>query len=81
MNYNPTIMEDKLTEMDVVTTKTQESYKIIKRILAMGFMDYLDQNAKQGKMCLSNMECEDIDDAFDKQDWDKLARYAQKYLK
>lgn len=58
----------------------EESYNIIKRILAMGFMDFLDANVKDGKMCLSNMECADIDKAFDEKDWDKLARYVSKYI-
>lgn len=58
-----------------------ESYNKIKRILANGFMDILDANRPQGKMCLSNGECMDIDDAFDKQDWDKLSRYVDKYSK
>lgn len=56
------------------------SYNKIKRILAMGFMEFLDEHRKDGKMCLSNMECADIERAFDNQDWDKLARYMDKYL-
>lgn len=55
-------------------------YTSIKRLLAIAFMHYLDQNRKDGKMCLSNMECTDIDKAFDTQDWPKLRRYAEKYL-
>ncbi len=57
-----------------------EEYQKIKKLLALSFMDYLDNNRKEGKMCLSNMECADIDKAFDTQDWDKLFRYSEKYL-
>lgn len=57
-----------------------EDYEYIKRILAIGFMHYLDDNRTPGKMCLSNGECADIDKAFNEQDWAKLARYANKYL-
>ena len=59
--------------------RMRESYEKLKRILAKGFMDFLDENKKEGKMCLSNMECEDIDKAFNEQDWDKLNRYIVKY--
>lgn len=52
----------------------------IKKVLANGFMKFLDDNRKEGKMCLSNMECDDIDRAFDEQDWPKLARYLDKYF-
>lgn len=60
--------------------RMSESYQKLKRHLACAFMDYLDNYRRLGKMCLSNMECEDIDKAFDEKDWDKLARYAKKYL-
>lgn len=55
-------------------------YEHIKGFLAIAFMHYLDQNRKDGKMCLSNGECADIDKAFAAQDWEKLNRYAEKYL-
>ena len=57
-----------------------EEYGKIKKILSIGFMHFLDENRKDGKMCLSNGECADIDRAFDNQDWAKLERYAKKYL-
>lgn len=56
-------------------------YARIKGLLAIAFMHYLDQNRKPDKMCLSNDECADIDKAFAAQDWAKLNRYAEKYLK
>ena len=55
-------------------------YERIKGYLAIAFMNYLDEKRKDGKMCLSNGECADIDKAFNTQDWSKLARYADKYL-
>ena len=47
--------------------------------LAIGFMNYLDNHRPEGKMCLSNAECEDIDKAFKNCDWDKIMRYVKKY--
>ena len=43
------------------------------------FMDYLDRNRPRWKMCLSNGECKNIDDAFQRKDWAMLLRYAKKY--
>ena len=57
-----------------------EEYLKIKAVLCIAFMDYLEKNRPENKMCLSNGECADIDDAFLKQDWAKLMRYAKKYL-
>ena len=58
--------------------KDYENYEKIKRCLAISFMHYLDAIRPEGKMCLSNGECADIDKAFDEMDWDKLARYLEK---
>ena len=58
-----------------------EDYDKIKKTLAIAFMNDLDANRPEGKMCLSNMECADIEDAFKVGDWDKLFRYAEKYIK
>lgn len=55
-------------------------YKTISKILSLGFMHYLDDNRQEGKMCLSNAECEDITKAVSEQDWIKLERYAEKYV-
>jgi hypothetical protein len=55
------------------------AYNKVKGILSLSLMTYLDLNKPQGKMCLSNGECADIDRAFDWQDWDKIFRYIQKY--
>ena len=56
-----------------------EDYNKIKKILALGFINFLDDIRPEGKMCLSNGECEDIEKAFDGQDWSKLCRYLEKY--
>lgn len=56
-----------------------DSYYRVKGYLSIAFMNYLDSIAPEGKMCLSNMECADIDKAFDEQDWAKIERYIRKY--
>ena len=61
--------------------KQNENYEKIKRFLAISFIHYLDEIRSEGKMCLSNGECKDIDKAFDEMDWDKLARYLEKTMK
>ena len=50
-------------------------------VLAVALMDYLDNNRPKGKMCLSNGESKNIDDAFDLGDWDMVFRYIEKYIK
>lgn len=55
-------------------------YESISDILAIGFMDYLNRNRTEGKMCLSGWECDDIMKAFRKQDWERIERYKNKYL-
>ena len=61
----------------------KDSYKdgfvTARRTVARVFMQYLDENRPEGKMCLSNGECEDIERAFIAGDWDKIIRYANKY--
>ena len=54
--------------------------KNLQRTLALGFMNYLDENRQEGKMCLSNAECEDITKAVSEGDWEKLKRYTEKYI-
>ena len=50
------------------------------RDYAITFWTYLDENRPEGKMCLSNGECADIEKAFIEHDWAKILRYAKKYL-
>ena len=47
---------------------------------ALSFIKYLDTHRYEGKMCVSNGECEDIEDAFHNAMWDKLHRYYCKYI-
>ena len=54
-------------------------YDELKGSLSLAFIHFLDENRSPGKMCLSNMECEDIEEGFRTQDWPKLLGYLQKY--
>lgn len=47
---------------------------------ALSFINYLDAHRYIGKMCMSNGECEDIENAFHNGMWDKLHRYYCKYI-
>lgn len=49
------------------------------RDYAITFWTYLDEHRPEGKMCLSNGECADIEKAFIEHDWAKILRYAKKY--
>ena len=64
-------------------TQLKEAYKdgfqTARHAIALAFMNYLDENRPDGKMCLSNGECEDIDKAFKEGDWAKVMRYYEKY--
>ena len=57
----------------------EKIYQSAKHDLAIRFMNYLDENRPDGKMGLSNGECEDIDKAFKENDWAKIMRYVEKY--
>lgn len=57
----------------------KEMCRGIEHSLATEFINYLDNNKPEGKMCLSNGECEDIDKAFKENDWAKIIRYVKKY--
>lgn len=57
----------------------KEIYQAARHDLAIKFMNYLDENRPEGKMSLSNGECEDIDKAFKENDWAKIMRYVEKY--
>jgi len=48
---------------------------------AISFIEFLDKNSYEGKMCVSNPECEDIVNAFVEKDWAKLVAYVNKYLR
>jgi hypothetical protein len=50
------------------------------KYVARQFMNWLDASTPEDKMCLSNMECEDIENAFLKDDWARIANYIKKKL-
>lgn len=58
----------------------EESYNIVKEHLSLAFYDHLNSYKRIGKPRLTSEEQDDIFDAFDKQDWDRLAEYVQKYF-
>ena len=47
---------------------------------AINLITWIDYNAAEGNMCLSNMECKDITDALVNCDWDKIYAYIKKKL-
>ena len=49
-------------------------------VLALGFIHFLNENRQDGKMCLSNAECQDIMDAFLNKKWERIKQYSDKYL-
>lgn len=66
-----------------VTLSEEEQNRFAKCVLtscASSFIDYLDAHKYEGKMCVSNGECEDIENAFHNAMWDRLHRYYCKYI-
>lgn len=63
---------------------TEEDAKIyfesVQKGLGLSFINYIDEHRDKGKMCVSNMECEDIISAFVAKDWAKINRYYNKYI-
>ena len=57
----------------------KDGFQTSRYAIASAFRNYLDENRPDGKMCLSNGECEDIDKAFKGGDWAKIMRYYEKY--
>ena len=61
----------------------EEQNRFAKGVLtscALSFIDYLEAHKCEGKMCASNGECEDIENAFHNAMWDRLHRYYCKYI-
>lgn len=46
----------------------------------VNLMHYLDAQRKDGKMCLSNMECAQIEEFWKNGNWDGIIKYIRKYL-
>jgi hypothetical protein len=61
--------------------RCDDDYNKIQGTLAIALMHYLDSKRPEGKMCLSNGECANIDKAFAAGDWDMIFRYIEKYIK
>lgn len=61
-----------------VPADEDEIVKGIRRGVAISLMNHIDANSKG--MCLSNMECEDIENAIVNEDWDKVYGYMKKKL-
>lgn len=66
-NINETINRDKLAQG-------------VLRGAAINLITWIDYNAAEGNMCLSNMECKDIEDALVSGNWDKIYAYIKKKL-
>ena len=64
---------------DEIYKEKVEAFKLGKHSLAARFENYLDENRPEGKMFLSIEECDDIDKAFEENNWEKIMRYANKY--
>jgi len=47
---------------------------------ATHLITWIDYNSAEGNMCLSNMECEDIENALVSGDWDRIYTYIKKKL-
>ena len=78
---------DKYAELekqgDITKLSEEKQNRFAKGVLtscAMSFIDYLDAHKYEGKMCVSNGECEDIENAFHNAMWDRLHRYYCKYI-
>ena len=56
-----------------------DAYTKVSKALSVPFMQFLDNIRPEGKMCLSNAECFDIEKAFAMMDYSKLLRYMEKY--
>lgn len=74
VEFDPAGLELNLFEMLGII-----EYDELKSSLSLAFIHFLDDNRPSGKKCLSNMECEDIEEGFRTQDWPKLLGYLQKY--
>lgn len=82
---NQTELMDWLEKQGGITKLSEEERNgIAKGVLsscALSFINYLDAHKYKGKMCVSNGECEDIENAFHNAMWDRLHRYYCKYIK
>lgn len=73
--------EEAISKAEDRKLEREHIMKCFFRQCAISFINYLDSNRYEGKMDVSNMECEDIESAFLNADWAKLHRYYNKYIK
>lgn len=70
------------TEEEMVNYIREE--KIAEKIRSQcnvgNLINYLDQHRPDGKMCLSNMECEHLEKSWNNKDWETVIKYIRKYL-
>lgn len=65
------------------TNKTIDRDEIAQGVLrgaAINLITWIDYNAAEGNMCLSNNECKDIEDALVNGDWNKIYAYIKEKL-
>ena len=65
------------------TTETINMDKFAQGVLrgtAIHLITWIDYNAAEGNMCLSNMECKDIENALVNADWNRIYAYMKKKL-
>lgn len=67
----------------VALLKTIDRDRLAKGVLrsvATTIIQFLDANLAKGNMCLSNMECEDLENAVRNADWMRVYNYMKKKL-
>ena len=62
------------------TINNDEFVQGVLRGAAINLITWIDYNAADGNMCLSNTECKDIEDALVSGDWNKIYTYMKKKL-
>jgi hypothetical protein len=62
------------------TINNDEFAQGVLRGAAINLITWIDYNAAEGNMCLSNMECKDIEDALVSGNWNKIYDYIKKKL-
>ena len=62
------------------TINRDEFAQGVLRGAAINLITWIDYNVAEGNMCLSNMECKDIEDSLVSGNWDKIYAYIKKKL-
>ncbi len=74
------MLEKQSTPVKLSEEEQNRDAKVVLTSCAMSFIKYLDAHKYESKMCVSNGECEDIENAFHNAMWDRLHRYYCKYI-